>query len=1069
MKNLQNITKGARRIFALLLCLLTAFGVSSLPNFTGNRVQAAGEGLKVEMFNLVKNTKSNSIYPNFRLSNTGSSPLNLSDVKVRYYFTVDGEKAQTFVCDWSSVGAVNVNASFTKMSSPVANADYYLEIGFKSQAGSISAGGNVIIQTRFYKNDYADYTQTNDYSFDSLAETYVESTKVTAYISDTLVWGNIPGINDTQKPTVPSSLRVTSKTKSAVSLKWEASTDNVGVVGYKILRSDGVTQQTSSTTFTDTKSIQPDTFYSYTVQAYDASNNYSYASNSTSVITDVASYSINIMRLINEGKAALTYTSDYWNSPYSCFDGDLSTVFVAGVEPELKNNPAFVKVSFTDAQTIDCTRLFIGQRGFDSERDSYKIEAANTESDLSNRSGSYINIVPGTQSPEFKQATSNSSEYDVDSFSPVTKKIWKVTVKRLDSATHVHIPEIEFWTSKTRTTNIIEGPKNVVALGFCTTAKLTWNKIDNPNVAGYAVYRSSWMGNYDYKNPVGRVRNDSVQSSVMFNDFNLQAASAYYYTIAAYDSDGVIISALSNEVFAQTGYNRYISRTANLKLLVPIYTRNMVGVSTERLINSVKEAISFYYRNTNGKLNLEPTFMVIDGGLNDGTAGIAPDLKSRGVYKDQYDMMFVISAETGCFTGGFKVLGAHVGQGFTTDYNYSCSLWQDKHNQGDLYSGQIWIFLHEICHGMDALADDDVDDRTNAQYFITSDINQAYPDVKQQHPNFNPGTDTDLVSNILRVFDGYSNFEDPHTDYIEFYDYDYDGMANSDSRLPIDEERFGSSTTSSDRDNDGLTDMSEYSAGYFSGSDPLNDDTDNDGICDADDVTPLSDFSSTIGKFTQSPDIQTGTIDDSWTFLGSKPVKNGDSTLNAEFYSGWDDEYLYIGAKSNKKIEIWMSLDGSGQNGFPESDGYFVQADGSTPDWDSVKNTEEAYGDCYVNEYALLIDPTKTKVSFIDENKNGNIFDISQVSYKEINGEHILMCRIPKNLGPGFGYSYWAPGSSVIDGVRLSEDRILGFQISYIPFDGTSPSDMYSVLGIPDLQWSNLSEPTTFYKATLVR
>ena len=42
--------------------------------------------------------------------------------------------------------------------------------------------------------------------------------------------------SDTQAPTAPSNLRVTATTSSSVSLAWNASTDNVGVTGYRLFQ-----------------------------------------------------------------------------------------------------------------------------------------------------------------------------------------------------------------------------------------------------------------------------------------------------------------------------------------------------------------------------------------------------------------------------------------------------------------------------------------------------------------------------------------------------------------------------------------------------------------------------------------------------------------------------------------------------------------------------------------------------------------------------------------------------------------------------------------------------------------
>jgi hypothetical protein len=148
--------------------------------------------VKLQMFNGNTSVTTNGIAPRFYLVNTGSNSINLSDVKLRYYYTIDGEKSQNFWCDWSSIGSSNVTGTFVKMATPKTGADYYLEIGFTSGAGSLQAGQGIEVQGRFSKTDWTNYTQTGDYSFNSSGTSYVDWNKATAYISGKLNWGIEP-------------------------------------------------------------------------------------------------------------------------------------------------------------------------------------------------------------------------------------------------------------------------------------------------------------------------------------------------------------------------------------------------------------------------------------------------------------------------------------------------------------------------------------------------------------------------------------------------------------------------------------------------------------------------------------------------------------------------------------------------------------------------------------------------------------------------------------------------------------------------------------------------------------
>jgi len=56
----------------------------------------------------------------------------------------------------------------------------------------LAAGANTVIQTRVAKSDWSNYTQTDDYSFNSTGTTYADWTKVTGYVSGALAWGTEP-------------------------------------------------------------------------------------------------------------------------------------------------------------------------------------------------------------------------------------------------------------------------------------------------------------------------------------------------------------------------------------------------------------------------------------------------------------------------------------------------------------------------------------------------------------------------------------------------------------------------------------------------------------------------------------------------------------------------------------------------------------------------------------------------------------------------------------------------------------------------------------------------------------
>jgi hypothetical protein len=92
------------------------------------------------------------------------------------------------------------------------------------------------------------------------------------------------GGTDVTSPSTPTGLASPAQTSASVSLSWNASTDNVGVTGYKVLRGGAQIGTTTGTSYTDS-GLTASTAYSYSVQAYDAAGNTSASSAALSVST----------------------------------------------------------------------------------------------------------------------------------------------------------------------------------------------------------------------------------------------------------------------------------------------------------------------------------------------------------------------------------------------------------------------------------------------------------------------------------------------------------------------------------------------------------------------------------------------------------------------------------------------------------------------------------------------------------------------------------------------------------------------------------------------------------------
>jgi chitodextrinase len=85
---------------------------------------------------------------------------------------------------------------------------------------------------------------------------------------------------DTTPPSAPTGLFATAG-DTQVSLSWNASTDNIGVAGYRVFRNGTQVAQVTTTTVNDT-GLTDGTTYSYFVKAFDAAGNVSLASTAVS-------------------------------------------------------------------------------------------------------------------------------------------------------------------------------------------------------------------------------------------------------------------------------------------------------------------------------------------------------------------------------------------------------------------------------------------------------------------------------------------------------------------------------------------------------------------------------------------------------------------------------------------------------------------------------------------------------------------------------------------------------------------------------------------------------------------
>lgn len=149
--------------------------------------------IKIQTKHQTIDVETDQIRPCFKIVNTGTVPVNLAKVKLRYFYTLDSEAPQKFEYSGGSIPSSAVTGSIVKMKAVTPQANYYLEIGFNNNAGSLEpkqeAELNAIIL-----NEKTTYRQDNDFSFNSKQDGLVDREAVPGYMDDRLCWGSEPSL-----------------------------------------------------------------------------------------------------------------------------------------------------------------------------------------------------------------------------------------------------------------------------------------------------------------------------------------------------------------------------------------------------------------------------------------------------------------------------------------------------------------------------------------------------------------------------------------------------------------------------------------------------------------------------------------------------------------------------------------------------------------------------------------------------------------------------------------------------------------------------------------------------------
>jgi chitodextrinase len=145
-------------------------------------------------------------------------------------------------------------------------------------------------------------TTFNDTSL-ALSTSYSYRVRAADAAGNLSAYSNIWSANtqgDTTPPSAPANLTATAASSTQINLSWNASTDNVGVTGYRVERCQGIGCSSfaqiatlAGTAFNDT-SLTPSTTYSYRVRASDSAGNLSVYSNTATAATPSSTVTVSI-------------------------------------------------------------------------------------------------------------------------------------------------------------------------------------------------------------------------------------------------------------------------------------------------------------------------------------------------------------------------------------------------------------------------------------------------------------------------------------------------------------------------------------------------------------------------------------------------------------------------------------------------------------------------------------------------------------------------------------------------------------------------------------------------------
>ncbi|WP_103067980.1 endonuclease [Aquimarina sediminis] len=357
-------------------------------------------------------------------------------------------------------------------------------------------------------------------------------------------FGNTGG-NDTQAPSVPTNLIATNTTQTSTVLSWNASTDNVAVIGYDVYRNNIFLSTTTETSY-NVSGLAANTTYSFYVRAKDAAGNISAGSTSINVTTQDTSTGGDATALFlseyvegssnNKAIEIANYTGSSVNlSGYAIkrqTNGSGSWSGGLNLSGTIPNGDVFVIANSSASNTIkDEADLITGAseitfNGNDPVglfKDGVLIDIIGTFN------GGSSNFAKDTTLRRKSNVSSPSTAYDTSEWDSYSQNTFD------DLGKHT-------FSGGGNTGSDTESPTPPTSLAFSNvtenSVQLSWTaSTDNIGVAGYNVYRDGTLL--------------STSSTANYTVSGLAAGTVYTFQVYAYDAAGNVSTA-SNSVVVTT-------------------------------------------------------------------------------------------------------------------------------------------------------------------------------------------------------------------------------------------------------------------------------------------------------------------------------------------------------------------------------------------------------------------------------------------------------------------------------------------------------------------------------------